>query len=63
MLANQVPTTYNEMFKFNSVVMGFGKALWMHEVLECFHNIVTNVGDPARLQELHVKSWNHFLSY
>jgi hemoglobin-like flavoprotein/uncharacterized membrane protein YgcG len=49
--ANQVPTTYNEMFKFNSAVMGFGNNLWMGEVLECFHNIVTNVANSVRLQE------------
>jgi hemoglobin-like flavoprotein len=51
MSANQVPTTYNEMFRFNSAVMGFGNALWMQEVLDVFHNIVTNVANSARLQE------------
>jgi len=49
--ANQVPTTYNEMFRFNSAVMGFGTSAWMSEVLDCFHNIVTNVANSARLQE------------
>jgi len=51
MNANQVPTTYNEMFKFNSAVMGFGTTLWMQEVLACFHNIVTNGSNSGRLQE------------
>jgi len=51
MSANQVPTTFNEMFKFNSAVMGFGTAMWMQEVLLCFDNIVTNVANPGRLQE------------
>merc|ERR1719215_832878 len=51
MSANQVPTTYNEMFRFNSAVMGFGNSAWMAEVLSCFDNIVTNVANSARLQE------------
>lgn len=46
-----VPTTYPEMFKFNSAVMGFGDRKWLEEVLACFHNIVTNVSNSARLQE------------
>merc|ERR1719272_1556447 len=49
--ANQVPTTFNEMFRFNSAVMGFGTALWMQEALSCFDSIVTNVANPGRLQE------------
>jgi len=51
MQANEVPTTYNEMFKFNLAVMGFGTNTWMTEVLDCFDNIVTNVANSARLQE------------
>lgn len=47
----EVPTTYNEMFKFNAAVMGIGRHLWLNEVLACFHNIVVNVSNPARLQE------------
>jgi len=46
-----VPTTYPEMFLFNSAVMGFGTSTWMAEVLACFDNIVTNVANSARLQE------------
>mmetsp|Transcript_73683 Transcript_73683/g.134860 ORF Transcript_73683/g.134860 Transcript_73683/m.134860 type:complete len:1147 (-) Transcript_73683:47-3487(-) len=46
-----VPTTYPEMFLFNSAVMGFGTSSWMAEVLACFNNIVTNVANSARLQE------------
>merc|ERR1719428_2222216 len=49
--ANQVPTTYDEMFKFNAAVMGFGTNTWLNEVLACFDNIVTNVSNSARLQE------------
>ena len=49
--AQQVPTTYPEMFMFNAAVMGFGNSSWMNEVLACFDNIVTNVANSARLQE------------
>merc|ERR1719353_2534769 len=49
--AQQVPTTYPEMFMFNAAVMGFGQSAWMSEVLACFDNIVTNVATSARLQE------------
>ena len=51
MSANQIPTTYWDMFRFNSAVMGFGNNVWMDEVLDCFDNIVTNVSNSARLQE------------
>lgn len=51
MSANQVPTTYDEMFKFNAAVMGFGGNMWLNEVLACFNNIVLNVSNSARLQE------------
>ncbi|CAE8629502.1 unnamed protein product, partial [Polarella glacialis] len=46
-----VPTTFNEMFMFNGAVMGFGGSLWMHEILESFDNMVTNVASSYRLQE------------
>mmetsp|Transcript_56368 Transcript_56368/g.91234 ORF Transcript_56368/g.91234 Transcript_56368/m.91234 type:complete len:1164 (+) Transcript_56368:84-3575(+) len=46
-----VPTTFNEMFMFNGAVMGFGNNLWMHEVLESFDAIVSNVANSYRLQE------------
>ena len=49
--AQNVPTTYKEMFEFNSAVMGFGNNVWLLEVLACFHNIVTNVSNSKRLQE------------
>jgi hypothetical protein len=49
--AQNVPTTYHEMFLFNAAVMGFGDSPWMKEVLACFHNIVTNVANSARLAE------------
>jgi hypothetical protein len=49
--AQNVPTTYPEMFLFNAAVMGFGTSSWMSEVLACFDNIVTNVSNSARLQE------------
>merc|ERR1719456_1151199 len=51
MSANQVPTTYDEMFKFNAAVMGFGGNTWLNEVLACFDNIVSNVSNSNRLQE------------
>ena len=50
-LASGVPTTYPEMFAFNSAVMGFNDRKWMKEVLDCFHNITVNVANSARLQE------------
>jgi len=50
-MAQNVPTTYPEMFLFNAAVMGFGTSAWMNEVLACFDNIVTNVANSARLQE------------
>jgi hemoglobin-like flavoprotein len=46
-----IPTTYPEMFMFNCAVMGFGDRPWMREVGDCFHNIVTNVANSARLAE------------
>jgi len=46
-----VPTTYDEMFLFNSAVMGFGNHIWMNEVLASFDTIVTNVSNSYRLQE------------
>merc|ERR1719305_1700824 len=50
--AQNVPTTYPEMFRFNAAVMGFGaSAVWMNEILDVFHNIVTNVSNSSRLQE------------
>eukprot|EP00403_Amphidinium_massartii_P018161 CAMPEP_0178427420 /NCGR_PEP_ID=MMETSP0689_2-20121128/29738_1 /TAXON_ID=160604 /ORGANISM="Amphidinium massartii, Strain CS-259" /LENGTH=1286 /DNA_ID=CAMNT_0020049131 /DNA_START=34 /DNA_END=3894 /DNA_ORIENTATION=+ len=49
--SQQVPTTYREMFHFNAAVMGFGDRHWFGEVLDCFHNIVTNVSNSGRLQE------------
>lgn len=50
--AASVPTTFPEMFLFNSAVMGFGaSSAWMKEVLGCFDNIVRNVSNPSRFQE------------
>jgi len=46
-----VPRTFNEMFLFNAIVMGFGGNLWMGEVLASFDTIVTNVSNSYRLQE------------
>ncbi|CAE8633053.1 unnamed protein product, partial [Polarella glacialis] len=46
-----VPTTYDEMFRFNAAVMGLANNLWMYEVLASFDAIVTNVANTYRLQE------------
>jgi len=46
-----IPTTYDEMFMFNSAVMGFGNSVWMNEILASFDAIVTNVANSYRLQE------------
>mmetsp|Transcript_21947 Transcript_21947/g.48526 ORF Transcript_21947/g.48526 Transcript_21947/m.48526 type:complete len:1130 (+) Transcript_21947:41-3430(+) len=50
-MAQNVPTTYTEMFMFNAAVMGIGQNQWMIEVLSCFDNMVKNVANSARLQE------------
>lgn len=47
----KVPETFEEMFKFNAAVMGLARQHWMVEVLACFDALVTNIGDPKRLQE------------
>jgi len=46
-----VPQSFNDMFLFNAAVMGFGQNTWMHEVLERFDNIVSNVSNSSRMQE------------
>eukprot|EP00927_Polykrikos_kofoidii_P058435 TRINITY_DN5294_c1_g1_i1.p1 TRINITY_DN5294_c1_g1~~TRINITY_DN5294_c1_g1_i1.p1 ORF type:complete len:1098 (-),score=168.07 TRINITY_DN5294_c1_g1_i1:130-3180(-) len=49
--ADQVPSTFPEMFKFNAAVMGFGSCEWMNEVLACFDNIAMNAANTQRLTE------------
>merc|ERR1719181_1747401 len=47
-----VPKTYPDMFKWNAVVTGLSSSLsWMAEVVESFHNVVTNIENGNRLQE------------
>eukprot|EP00930_Biecheleria_cincta_P078041 TRINITY_DN6540_c0_g1_i1.p1 TRINITY_DN6540_c0_g1~~TRINITY_DN6540_c0_g1_i1.p1 ORF type:complete len:1197 (-),score=226.04 TRINITY_DN6540_c0_g1_i1:101-3667(-) len=46
-----VPTTFDEMFRFNAAVMGFANNTWMFEVLNSFDAIVKNVANSYRLQE------------
>eukprot|EP00930_Biecheleria_cincta_P053684 TRINITY_DN3929_c0_g1_i1.p1 TRINITY_DN3929_c0_g1~~TRINITY_DN3929_c0_g1_i1.p1 ORF type:complete len:1171 (-),score=241.12 TRINITY_DN3929_c0_g1_i1:233-3745(-) len=46
-----VPTTYNEMFRFNAAVMGFANNNWMFEVLNSFDAMVKNIANSYRLQE------------
>ncbi|CAE7369292.1 unnamed protein product [Symbiodinium natans] len=46
-----VPTSFNEMFRFNAAVMGMADREWMYEVLDCFDAIVRNVANTFRLQE------------
>jgi len=46
-----VPTTYKDMFVFNSVVMGLSHHTWMNEVSDSFDNIVLNSSNTFRLQE------------
>jgi uncharacterized membrane protein YgcG len=50
-MVTKVPTTFSEMFMFNSAVMGYGNDMWMSEVLESFDAIVSNVANSYRLQE------------
>jgi hemoglobin-like flavoprotein len=50
-LATNVPTTFDEMFRFNAAVMGFGNSEWMQQVLDCFDNLVTSVANSVRFLE------------
>merc|ERR1719217_1861590 len=49
--AQNIPTTFKEMFQFNAAVMGFGQNLWMNEVLDLFNNIMANFSNVGRVQE------------
>eukprot|EP00929_Paragymnodinium_shiwhaense_P115083 TRINITY_DN836_c0_g1_i1.p1 TRINITY_DN836_c0_g1~~TRINITY_DN836_c0_g1_i1.p1 ORF type:complete len:1114 (-),score=302.79 TRINITY_DN836_c0_g1_i1:58-3399(-) len=49
--AQNIPTTFNEMFLFNAAVMGYGQNLWMSEVLQLLDNIVSNFHTVGRVQE------------
>lgn len=46
-----VPTTYDEMFRFNVAVMGLSGSSWMNEILNSFDAMVANVANSTRLQE------------
>merc|ERR1719183_2775919 len=47
-----VPKTYPDMFKWNAVVTGLSSSLpWLSEVVDSFHNVVTNVENGKRLEE------------
>ncbi|CAE7808593.1 wss2 [Symbiodinium sp. CCMP2456] len=46
-----VPTSFDDMFRFNAAVMGMADREWMYEVLDCFDAIVRNVANSFRLQE------------
>jgi hemoglobin len=47
-----VPKTYPDMFKWNAVVTGLsGSLAWMAEVVDSFHNVVTNIANGKRLEE------------
>eukprot|EP00929_Paragymnodinium_shiwhaense_P110898 TRINITY_DN781_c2_g1_i3.p1 TRINITY_DN781_c2_g1~~TRINITY_DN781_c2_g1_i3.p1 ORF type:complete len:1089 (-),score=249.14 TRINITY_DN781_c2_g1_i3:119-3385(-) len=49
--AQNIPTTFKEMFLFNAAVMGFGQNLWMNEVLAVLDDIVSNFRNVNRCQE------------
>ena len=49
--AQNVPTTFSDMFCFNAAVMGLDDRLWMYEVLKSFDAVVRNVASSNRLQE------------
>lgn len=51
LMGGAVPTTFNEMFKFNAAIMGLGSTAWFMEVLSSFDTIVRNIANSARLQE------------
>eukprot|EP00435_Cladocopium_sp_Y103_P045546 s1188_g13.t1 len=46
-----VPKTFNEMFLFNSCVMGYEDSEWMDLILDQFDAIASNVDHLDRLQE------------
>ncbi|CAE7221390.1 unnamed protein product [Symbiodinium pilosum] len=46
-----VPTSFDDMFRFNAAVMGMADRDWMYEVLDCFDAIVRNIANSFRLQE------------
>lgn len=46
-----VPKTFNEMFLFNSCVMGYEDSLWMDLVLHRLNALASNVCQLLRLQE------------
>lgn len=48
---SKMPTSFNEMFKINSAVMGMTNTGWMEEVLEIFDNLVSHVSNTNRIQE------------
>eukprot|EP00931_Biecheleriopsis_adriatica_P123585 TRINITY_DN9863_c1_g2_i1.p1 TRINITY_DN9863_c1_g2~~TRINITY_DN9863_c1_g2_i1.p1 ORF type:complete len:1199 (+),score=285.59 TRINITY_DN9863_c1_g2_i1:71-3667(+) len=50
-LMQGVPTTYDEMFRFNAAVMGLSNNTWMYEILDSFDAIVKNIANSYRLQE------------
>jgi len=49
--ASSVPTTYHEMFMFNAAVIGMADRTWLADVLACFGNMVSHIGNAPRLQE------------
>lgn len=50
-VTEEVSTSFPEMFDVTSAVMGFQDRAWMNEVLESFDAIVSNIANPARMQE------------
>eukprot|EP00931_Biecheleriopsis_adriatica_P123584 TRINITY_DN9863_c1_g1_i1.p1 TRINITY_DN9863_c1_g1~~TRINITY_DN9863_c1_g1_i1.p1 ORF type:complete len:1235 (+),score=276.02 TRINITY_DN9863_c1_g1_i1:91-3705(+) len=50
-LMQGVPTTFDEMFRFNAAVMGLSNNAWMYEILDSFDAIVRNIANSYRLQE------------
>lgn len=46
-----VPKTFDEMFQWNSAVMGLSGRKWMQEVLNCFAAMVEHISDTKRLQQ------------
>eukprot|EP00913_Durusdinium_trenchii_P011878 g11156.t1 len=46
-----VPKTFEEMFHWNSAVMGLSSRKWMNEILNCFTAMVEHISDMKRLQQ------------
>eukprot|EP00929_Paragymnodinium_shiwhaense_P092830 TRINITY_DN5283_c0_g1_i2.p1 TRINITY_DN5283_c0_g1~~TRINITY_DN5283_c0_g1_i2.p1 ORF type:complete len:2305 (-),score=689.54 TRINITY_DN5283_c0_g1_i2:325-7239(-) len=50
-MGQAIPTTFVDMFKLSSAMMGFSDVPWMNEVLNCFETMVMNAANSPRLRQ------------